>query len=200
MKSTKSSQGFGIILIAAYALYAMFSLGFATMLMSFAFGLIFYGFKESIEMTAAVIIVSGIILKYVMRRGGAAAMEGFEDASGAEQAQTQQAPETGSTEAKGSEAKKDGFADINPAPVEAGFKLGDIPKDEKGGFFIDQGTTLMNALNGLKPEQINAMTNDTKQLIDTQKSLMGMLNTLAPMMKEGSNLLTMFNGMFGQKV
>jgi hypothetical protein len=43
------------------------------------------------------------------------------------------------------------------------------------------------------------MTGDTKQLIETQKSLMGMLNSLAPMMKEGSNLLTMFNGMFGKQ-
>ena len=88
---------------------------------------------------------------------------------------------------------------MNPAPVASAFKTGDVPKDDKDGHFIDQGTTLLNALNGLKPDQISSMTNDTKQLIDTQKSLMGMLNTLAPMMKEGSNMLNMFNGMFGKQ-
>ena len=56
----------------------------------------------------------------------------------------------------------------------------------------------MNALNGLKPEQINAMTADTKQLLETQKSLMGMLDSLAPMMKESGSLLNMFQNMFGK--
>ena len=55
----------------------------------------------------------------------------------------------------------------------------------------------MNALNGLKPDQIKSMTQDTRQLLDTQKSLMGMLDSLAPMMKESSSLLNMFQTMFG---
>jgi len=76
------------------------------------------------------------------------------------------------------------------------FKLGQIPKDVKGGFHIDAGTTVINALKSLKPDQITAMTNDTKQLIETQKSLMTMLNTFKPMMSEGKEMMNTFQQMF----
>ena len=76
------------------------------------------------------------------------------------------------------------------------FKLGQIPKDEKGGHHIDAGTTVMNAINSLKPDQIKAMTMDTKQLIETQKSLMGMLQTFQPMVSEGKQMMETFQEMF----
>lgn len=76
------------------------------------------------------------------------------------------------------------------------FKLGQIPQDAKGGFHIDAGTTVINALNSLKPDQINAMTKDTKQLIETQKSLMNMLQTFSPMVNEGKQMMETFNSMF----
>ena len=104
---------------------------------------------------------------------------------------------TPSTLTSGSEAAPAAAGGAGIATPAGQFKLGEIPKDEKGGFFIDQGTTLMNALNGLKPDQIKSMTSDTKQLLETQKSLMGMLDSLAPMMKESSSLLNMFQTMFG---
>ena len=77
------------------------------------------------------------------------------------------------------------------------FKLGVIPTDKKGGFHIDSGTTIMNALKALKPEQIQGMTADTKQLIETQKSLMQMLQTFQPMVKEGKEMMETFQSMFG---
>jgi hypothetical protein len=104
---------------------------------------------------------------------------------------------TPSTLTSGSEAAPAAAGGAAIATPAGQFKLGEIPKDEKGGFFIDQGTTLMNALNGLKPDQIKSMTQDTRQLLETQKSLMGMLDSLAPMMKESSSLLNMFQTMFG---
>jgi hypothetical protein len=76
------------------------------------------------------------------------------------------------------------------------FKLGQIPKDEKGGHHIDAGTTVMNAISALKPDQIKAMTMDTKQLIETQKSLMGMLQTFQPMVSEGKQMMETFQEMF----
>lgn len=76
------------------------------------------------------------------------------------------------------------------------FKLGQIPTESKGGFHIDAGTTVMNAINALKPDQIKAMTQDTKQLIDTQKSLMGMLQTFQPMVQEGKQMMDTFQSMF----
>jgi hypothetical protein len=77
------------------------------------------------------------------------------------------------------------------------FKIGQIPKDTKGGFHIDAGTTVINALNALKPDQIAAMTKDTQALIDTQKSLMGMLQTFQPMVSEGKQMMDTFQQMFG---
>ena len=77
------------------------------------------------------------------------------------------------------------------------FKLGVIPDDSKGGYHIDQGTTVINALNALKPEQIQAMTEDTRKLIETQKSLMSMLGTMKPMLQDGKQMMANFQEMFG---
>lgn len=77
------------------------------------------------------------------------------------------------------------------------FKLGSIPPDAVGGSHIDIGTTMMNALNALKPDQIKAMTEDTRKLLDTQKSLMGMLQSVKPMLQDGKELMGTFNDMFG---
>jgi len=76
------------------------------------------------------------------------------------------------------------------------FKLGQIPTDEKGGFHIDSGTSILNALKSLKPDQIQSMTQDTRQLIETQKSLMNMLQSFKPMMSEGKEMMATFQEMF----
>ena len=76
------------------------------------------------------------------------------------------------------------------------FKLGKIPVDEKGGFHIDAGSSVLNALKSLKPDQISAMTQDTKQLIETQKTLMNMLQSFKPMMSEGKEMMDTFQQMF----
>ena len=78
------------------------------------------------------------------------------------------------------------------------FKLGESPSQVKNGPHIDAGSTLIKAIQGLNPDQINAMTKDTKQLIDTQKSLMGMLGTMKPMMNDGKELMETFQQMFGE--
>jgi hypothetical protein len=77
------------------------------------------------------------------------------------------------------------------------FKLGVIPDDSKGGYHIDQGTTVINALNALKPDQIKAMTDDTRKLIETQKNLMSMLGTMKPMLQDGKQMMANFQEMFG---
>ena len=77
------------------------------------------------------------------------------------------------------------------------FKLGVIPEDSKGGYHIDQGTTVINALNALKPDQVKQMSEDTQKLIDTQKSLMSLLSTVKPMMQDGKQMMDTFQQMFG---
>lgn len=87
-----------------------------------------------------------------------------------------------------------GFADKNQDGM---FKLGSIPADAVGGSHIDVGTTLMNALNSLKPDQVKAMTEDTRKLMETQKSLMGMLGSMKPMLQDGKQMMDTFQEMFG---
>jgi hypothetical protein len=79
------------------------------------------------------------------------------------------------------------------------FKLGSIPADAVGGAHIDIGTTLMNALNSLKPDQVKAMTDDTRKLMETQKSLMGMLTTMKPLITDGKQMMETFTQMFGKQ-
>jgi hypothetical protein len=100
-------------------------------------------------------------------------------------------PAPAKEEATDASGTKQGFADNGGL-----FKLGAIPSDAAGGFHIDAGTTVINALNALKPDQINAMTKDTQSLIETQKSLMSMLKTFSPMLQEGKQMMDTFNTMF----
>ena len=78
------------------------------------------------------------------------------------------------------------------------FNRGEIPAQVKNGPHIDAGSTLMKAIKSLNPDQINAMTKDTQQLIETQKSLMGMLGTMKPMLNDGKQLMDTFQQMFPQ--
>jgi hypothetical protein len=98
---------------------------------------------------------------------------------------------------------------ITPAPTEkAGFatqegaglfKLGEMPTEMKDGPHIDVGTTLMKALDSLQPHQITSMTADTQKLLETQKNLMSMLQSMHPILKDGKNMIDTFGSMFGAK-
>lgn len=126
-------------------------------------------------------------------------VEGFEDV-------------TEPTAPKDMEEKKSESAISKPAPVappattagfkdvkepEGLFKLGVLPSESKTGPHIDQGTTVLNALNALNPDQVKRMSEDTQKLIDTQKSLMSMLGTMKPMLSDGKQLIDTFQTMFG---
>jgi hypothetical protein len=143
---------------------------------------------------------------------GSPMSEGFEDAKEENMTLSTEKKESFNSdnvvaESKPAEVKpaSDAKAAADAKPAENGelkmpeglFKLGEVPKDLKGGLHIDSGTTVMNALNALKPEQIDAMTKDTKKLIETQKSLMNMLKSVAPMVNEGRQMMDTFNTMFG---
>ena len=109
----------------------------------------------------------------------------------------------------------EGYEDVKteknetPAPAKDGaikqakemptaFKLGEIPSQAKNGPHIDAASTLVKAINSLDPDQIKAMSKDTQQLIDTQKSLMGMLGNMKPMLNDGKELMDTFQQMFGK--
>lgn len=91
--------------------------------------------------------------------------------------------------------KKEAFAGKNDGL----FKLGELPSEKKEGPHIDAGTTIMKALSSLKADDIKRMSVDTQNLLETQKSLLGMLSTMKPMLSEGQQLLQTFGTMFGNK-
>lgn len=62
--------------------------------------------------------------------------------------------------------------------------------------YIDAGTTFINAYKNLDKSQIEGMTKDTKELIETQKNLMDTLKTLSPVVTEGKKVLDTFNNYF----
>lgn len=140
-------------------------------------------------------------------------IEGFADVSGATQqgatnTASLESPTPASTAPKQAESKPSEKKDDTPPAAAAGFrsggtesdslfKLGVIPEEGKGGFHIDQGTTVINALNALKPDQVKQMTDDTQKLIDTQKNLMSLLSSVKPMMQDGKQMLDTFQQMFG---
>jgi hypothetical protein len=78
------------------------------------------------------------------------------------------------------------------------FKLGEIPSQVKNGPHLDVASTLVTAIKSLNPDQINAMSKDTKQLIETQKSLMNMMGSMKPMLNDGKELMDTFQQMFGK--
>jgi len=140
-------------------------------------------------------------------------VESFEDASPTEDknsstpTQTTQASTTGTAAPTNAPTATSELAKAIPTPSTSGFsdkltdgmfKLGSLPPDAVGGSHIDIGTTMMNALNALKPDQIKQMTDDTRKLLETQKSLMGMLGTMKPMLQDGKQLMSTFNDMFGK--
>lgn len=77
------------------------------------------------------------------------------------------------------------------------FKLGQLPGEAKAGPHIDAGTTIMRALGGLNPNQVQSLTQDTQQLLETQKSLMSMITSMKPILQDGAGMLQSFQGLFG---
>lgn len=63
--------------------------------------------------------------------------------------------------------------------------------------FLDIGKTFLNAYKSLSPQQIETMKNDTKDLIETQKSLLETIKSLSPIVTEGKQLLDTFKDYFG---
>jgi hypothetical protein len=90
-------------------------------------------------------------------------------------------------------ASSDGFQ----GPSAGLFKLGELPSEMKKGPFIDAASTMTKAMNALQPDQMAAMTAESQSLLETQKNLMGMLQSMRPVLQDGRQLLDTFSGIFG---
>ena len=74
--------------------------------------------------------------------------------------------------------------------------FGDDDDSDVNNNYIDIGSSFLEAYKTLKPGQIEAMSNDTKELLNTQKSLISAMDSLAPVVKEGHKMLESFKGFF----
>jgi len=66
---------------------------------------------------------------------------------------------------------------------------------EDSGFsdnFIDYNETMRNNLKNIDTKNIEKMTNETKELLQTQKQLMKTMSEMAPLLKQGMGLVDMF--------
>ena len=72
----------------------------------------------------------------------------------------------------------------------------DDSDDDDSEPYIDAGSTFLKAYKKLDKKQIEGMTNDTKELIETQKNLMETLKTLGPVVTEGKKVLDTFTNYF----
>jgi len=120
-------------------------------------------------------------------------IEGYEDVK----KEKDEKPAPANDAAEETDENKEGYQS-NGENIAIPFKLGEIPSQVKNGPHLDVASTLVTAIKSLNPDQINAMSKDTKQLIETQKSLMNMMGSMKPMLNDGKELMDTFQQMFGK--
>ena len=72
--------------------------------------------------------------------------------------------------------------------------------DDVNEDYMDLGTTFMEAYKNLSPKQIESMTNDTKDLINTQKQLINTLSNLGPAISSGKKIMEQFKHYFKDEI
>ena len=192
------------------AVVALFRGSAHTILAGIAFAMIVLGALPK-QMALAFLVGASVIL-LLQRRSR---YEGFTDASGSqgseEEAEANAAAEEAAEHVAANEEDqkeqveskaKEGFSRTKPLlpdnatrrePLVLGkpYKLPSESDDKD--YHLDAGTTFLNAYKALKPDQIAAMTADTQELLNTQKSLVAMLDSFAPILKD-MNKITGFFG------
>jgi len=220
MKQMKTSM-VALVVFVVYVIYGAFRIPYMQYIVALLAGAIGYWMTKSYEIGLIALLsvnfLYGLVLLSLKKAGfvdgpkeisgrirgmlnpGVGTIQGFADVSGNDGMAPDTAPSTEVATAKSEPApvkeekqSNDGFQADNGL-----FKLGRLPTESKGGTYVDTGSTISNALKSLKPEQIKEMTRDTQQLLETQKNLMEMLKTFAPMISEGKEMMNTFNGMFG---
>lgn len=153
-------------------------------------------------------LVGAVVIMLLQRRSGGS-IEGFTDGSEKKETATDvsenpvEGDSEGESEDEGSkkEEKKEAFYSKPMLPDNATrkeplvlgkpYKLPSETDDKE--YHLDAGTTFLNAYKALKPDQISSMTKDTQELLSTQRSLVSMLDSFAPLLKD-MNKITGFFG------
>lgn len=202
MKKPRQADTLAIGVFVAAVLYTIFRGTAHTVMVGIGFTLIVLGALPRQIALAFLVGASAILL--VQTNG--ASLEGFSDTEVGNSAEptvvenpdaakeSEKEKEEAEAEAEAKPKVKEGFSK-NAKPMlpdnadrkemlELGkpYKLPNENDDK--GFHLDSGTTFLNAYKALKPDQIAAMTKDTQELLATQKSLVAMLDSFGPLMKD----------------
>ena len=175
-----------------------------TILAGLAVALILVGLMPR-QLAVAFLVGASVILLLQVR----SKYEGFDDAA-AEAAENKEGTEDGEAAAEAEEEvavaaekpkTKEAFSSKpmlpdnrerrEPLVLGKPYKLPSETDDKD--YHLDAGTTFLNAYKALKPDQIAAMTKDTQDLLSTQRSLVSMLDSFAPLLKD-MNKITGFFG------
>ena len=138
-------------------------------------------------------LVGAIVIMLLQRRGS---VEGFADAEKKPAVEGDASENPVEEEAEAEEPKKeekkeafyskpmlpDNATRREPLVLGKPYKLPSETDDKE--YHLDAGTTFLNAYKALKPDQIASMTKDTQELLSTQKSLVSMLDSFAPLLKD----------------
>ena len=217
MKFNETTHIISIGVLILTVVYTLVYSGISGVLLCAAVAFIAGAFIEPLELVVAVtvlfVLLYTMVLKKYLRR-----FEGFEDTPAdkskpaptvkKDQVDKKQVEEITSAVKKANEDSKpikedkESFEN-NIASQEFQsatnqlFKIGKMPSEHKEGPMLDAGGTLIKAMSSFDPETTAKMTDDTKKLLETQKSLMGMLTQMRPILADGKELLQTFSGMFG---
>lgn len=185
---------YGIAVLSG--LYMFYRTQLNAILLSIGVTLVLYSLTEDCTVSLIAGALSGLIAVYYSRP----IHEGFE-----EQEEEEIEVEEEVEEEKKEKKPKKGKKKANPPPdngeraefFQIGKKYKGPKEEDDSEFHLDAGTTFMNAYKSLKPEQVAAMTKDTQELMQTQKQLMGTLQTLKPLIQDGKEMMEMFSSYFG---
>jgi hypothetical protein len=198
-RRARPADNLAVGLFAITVIYTILRGTAHTVLLGLAFVLMMLGALPK-QMALAFLVGATVILLIQTSGGG---FEGFMDGSGGGSSSGNRA-DVMDLSGSPPPAKTEGFSENRPMlpdnadrkeMLELGkpYKLPSEKDDE--GVHLDAGTTFLNAYKALKPDQIAAMTRDTQDLLATQKSLMQMLDSFGPLMKDMSKI----TGFFGSK-
>ena len=208
LRRPDTAEMLSIGIFAVAAIHSLLRGTFHTVLLGVAFAMIVLGALPRQKALAFLVGASAILLVQTRRR-----VEGFEDAappaeedvsgedvSGADVSGEVEAPKVEPPKKEGFSAPIHGGGVLLPdnatrqEPLVLGkpYKLPSEKDDE--GYHLDAGTTFLNAYKSLKPDQISAMTRDTQELLATQKSLVTMLDSFGPLLKDMGKITGFFGG------
>ena len=200
MRKPRPADSLAVGLFIVASLYAILRRAAHTIIPGIAFVLMVLGALPKQVALAFLVGASVIVLLQTNRSQEGFAnpeTEGEEEVEGAEENETDevQDDEPAEVQTEGFGPKKPMLPDNadrkEPLVLGAAYKL-PSERDDKD-YHLDAGTTFLNAYKALKPDQIAAMTRDTQELLATQKSLVGMLDSFGPLLKD----MNKFTGFLG---